>query len=94
MFSANFQASSNCKFRYETWVQLEENIHPLRVDLAPVAQKLTEIDNVEWVYDGSSKLIPSLFIKEDQESSLDAGLVLEMIKKQLNSAEVDWNPYR
>ncbi len=90
IYGAKFQF----KFKYETWVQLQENIHPLRVDLSSVAKKLNEMDHVEWKYEGSHNLIPSLLIKEDKESTLDYSEVLELIRSELNYGEVNWNPYR
>ena len=82
------------KFRYETWVQLKNNIHPLRVDLSPLAEKLSQIDNVKWKYDGSSKLVPLLYTDESRDTSLEAQKILGLLVDELKSGEVDWNPYR
>jgi len=82
------------KFRYKTWVQLKDNIHPLRVDLSPLAAKLSQIDTVKWKYDGSSKLTPFLHTYENQETSLEPQKILGFLVDELKSREVDWNPYQ
>ena len=81
------------KYRYETWVQLKNNSHPLRVDLAPLAEKLSGIDEVKWTYDGSDKLAPVLCTDKNQNTSLPAQKILALLAFELNSGGIDWNPY-
>lgn len=81
------------KYRYETWVKLRNNIHPLRINLSPLADKLTQQDSVNWIYDGSENIVPLLHIGEDKATSLSTHEILTMIKNELQSGETDWNPY-
>ena len=82
------------KFRYETWVQLKNNIHPLRVNLSPLAEKLSQIDCVKWTYDGSKNLVPLLCPEESRDTSLQPQDVLGLLTDELKFGAVDWNPYR
>lgn len=84
----------NFKYRYETWVQLKNNTHPLRVDLMELSKKLSEIDSNDWTYSGSDKLVPELKIIADKDSSLNYEKILELIITEFQSQPTNWNPYR
>lgn len=82
------------KYRYETWVQLKGNLHPLRVDLTGLANKLSEVDSFEWTFSGSDKLVPELKTKNGQASTLSFSRFYDLLVAELGNQPVNWNPYR
>lgn len=82
------------KYRYETWVQLKNNIHPLRVDLEEVAKKLSEVDSSVWTFTGSDKLVPELKILGNKGRDLNYKNILENLIEAFKNKPVNWNPYR
>ncbi len=83
------------RYRYETWVKFVSERHPLRVDLAPLADDLTarEGAGAVWAYDGSSNITPVLSPRDGHSSSLPLETVLECLRRVFDTGSVDWDPY-
>jgi hypothetical protein len=82
----------NFSYRYESWVQLVSHRPPRRVDLSPLAARLTEMDNVAWRFDGVEDTTPSLRPEGDR-SSLDHERFLDALVQSLREGKDAWNPY-
>ena len=77
--------------RYETWVQYVSRARRARVDLRPLAERLTALDDVEWRADAASTLAPNLTHAE--RSSLSPDTFLGELRDHLARAPVAWDPY-
>ena len=79
--------------RYETWVQLRSRTPSLRVDLRPLATKLTatETGSTTWTADAPSALAPVL--EHDGQSGLNPDHVVAMVRQHLQTAPTAWDPY-
>jgi len=85
-----------CRFtyRYETWVQYRSrNVRP-RVDLAPLADRLSEADDVAWRADPISELTPELQPTDAAGSSLSPDIVKKVIVEHLRTAPVAFDPFK
>lgn len=79
--------------RYETWVQFRSRPPLLRVDLRPLAELLTSVDDgVAWSADVPGSLTPEL--RSDAASSLPPGAVIDHVVAHLSAAPAAWDPYR
>lgn len=79
--------------RYETWVQYRSR-HPLaRVDMRPLAQRLTaaEESSATWSAGAPGGLTPTMEV--DGHSSLDADIVRRMVIDHLRAGTAAWDPY-
>jgi hypothetical protein len=77
--------------RYETWVQYVSHPRRKRVDLRPLAERLTVLDDVAWRADPASALAPTL--AHDAASSLPADTFLGELRDHLAHAPVAWDPF-
>ncbi len=82
-------------FRYESWVRLMSRKPPARVDLSPLAERLNndERGDARWSFDAVGALEPVLSTGEGQESSLEPGRVIELLRAYLVTARPAWDPY-
>jgi hypothetical protein len=71
--------------RYETWVQFQSRSTLPRVDLRPLAARLTELDDVTWTAGAPGQLTPEL--EHEGESSLAARTVTELVIEHLSSPD-------
>lgn len=80
--------------RYETWVQYRTRRLARRVDLAPLADRLTALETGpgRWRSTPPSALTPLL--SSDDESSLDPDTVVAEVVHHLATAPPAWDPYR
>jgi hypothetical protein len=76
--------------RYETWVQYVSRTRRGRVDLIPLAHRLTEVDGVPWRADPAGALTPTL--AHEGKSSTPADVFLGELRDHLRSAPVAWDP--
>jgi hypothetical protein len=59
------------RYRYETWVKFTSRPVTPRVDLAPLAERLSEEEkDGRWRFEGVDQITPSLHLEEDEESSI------------------------
>lgn len=87
------------RFRYETWVRLPTPPAQLRVDLAPLAARLTEAEpsGARWVFDGAGAITPALHRLGAVPTGLAPGWFVEQVLEALAGAAGDppaWDPYR
>ncbi len=88
--------------RYESWVQFRTRPVRPRVDLVPLATRLTEAEadaakgaggSVAWEAQAVSALSPTLAPVGDAESELRPGQVRALVEAHLRTAPPAWDPY-
>jgi len=79
-------------YRYESWVQMVSHRPPQRVDLAPLAARLSDMDGTAWRFDGVEDTTPALR-PEGNRSKLGHERFLEELIRALRDGEDAWNPY-
>lgn len=79
--------------RYETWVQYRSRAVPPRVDLLPLAERLSAADTVGWRADGVAELTPELQPVDPAGSSLDPGIVTASVIEYLRTAPPAFDPF-
>lgn len=67
------------RYRYETWVRYVSRPLALRIDLAPLAERLSSEDGAAWSFDGNDDLTPALHRVEGGDRSLDADRFIDMV---------------
>jgi hypothetical protein len=79
--------------RYETWVQYRTRRPLPRVDMRPLAERLTESEHgsAQWAASAPGGLTPSLHA--EGESSIDSGVVRAMVETHLRTSPPAWDPY-
>jgi hypothetical protein len=79
--------------RYETWVQYRSRRPLPRVDMRPLAERLTAIErrSTVWTSSAPGSLTPTMRV--DDESSTEPSVVREMVVAHLRSAPPAWDPY-
>ena len=80
--------------RYETWVQYRSRRPLPRVDMRPLAERLTEAErhSASWTASAPGSLTPTMRV--EAESSLDQVVVRELVIDHLRHAAPAWDPYR
>jgi hypothetical protein len=81
--------------RYETWVQYRSRSLPRRIDLRPLADELStlEQDRTAWTATAPGSLTPVLHTAADTESSLALDDVVAVVERALRTAPPAWDPY-
>ncbi len=81
--------------RYETWVRYVSRRPLARVDLAPLADTLTQAEpsGAVWRADPPSTITPRLELVSGAVSALDADEVTAKVITHLRTAPVAWDPY-
>ncbi len=79
--------------RYETWVQFRSRLTLRRVDMRPLAARLSEDEtgSATWTASAPGSLTPTLRVVED--SSLAPDVVRAMVVSHLRIAPAAWDPY-
>jgi len=79
--------------RYETWVQYRSRRPLQRVDMRPLAERLTarERTSATWSADAPGSLTPTMRVVE--ESSLEPVEMRDMVIDHLRHAAPAWDPY-
>ena len=82
-------------YRYETWVQMRSRPVRPRVDLAPLAAHLGEIETggATWTAASPSGLLAGLAIDGDAESTIDPDRLRSLVEDHLATAPVAWEPF-
>lgn len=86
-------------YRYESWVQFRSRAVRARVDLAPLAERLSAAESdaggsASWVADAVSGLTPTLAPAGRVESAVAPGVVRSLVEAHLRAAPPAWDPYR
>lgn len=81
--------------RYEGWIQLRSRPLRQRVDLGPLAVRLTELESggVTWTAAGPGSLLAGRSVDGDAESSIDPARVRSLVEAHLATAPPAWDPY-
>ena len=79
--------------RYETWVQYRSRRPLPRVDMRPLADRLSDNEqrSAAWKASAPGSLTPTMRV--EGESSLDPSAVREMVVGHLRTAPPAWDPY-
>jgi hypothetical protein len=79
--------------RYETWVQYRSRPTLRRVDMRPLAERLTDNERgaAQWTASAPGSLTPIMQVTG--ASSLDADLVRKMVIAHLTVSPSAWDPY-
>ena len=79
--------------RYETWVQYRSRPTLPRVDMRPLAERLTDSErgSAEWTAAAPGSLTPTMQVRG--ESTLDADVVRNMVIAHLTASPPAWDPY-
>lgn len=82
-------------YRYETWVQMHSREVRRRVDLAPLAIQLGELEigGATWTAANPAGLLGGLAIDGDGESTIDPDRLRALVEDALATAPVAWDPY-
>lgn len=80
-------------FRYETWVQYVSRPVAPRVDLSPLAAKLSELEGGDWLFDGVDAIVPRLRLASSSESRIAPEVFRQSVESFLAHAAPAWNPF-
>jgi len=86
-------------YRYESWVQFRSRPVRPRVDLAPLAARLTEAEadagagGARWEAEPVSALTPVLAPVDGAESGLGLAAVRALVEEHLRAAPPAWHPF-
>jgi hypothetical protein len=82
-------------YRYETWVQLASRRAPARVDLAALAEELTEREPAggRWVFTGVAATVARLGPADGAGSDLAPEAVSALVRDALARGRPAWDPY-
>ncbi len=83
------------RYRYETWVQyISSHLRP-RVDLGPLARRLSEEEGggAAWLFDGVEKITPRMRLTGAAESRIAPERFRRQVEEFLRSAPPAWDPY-
>lgn len=87
--------SLEMQYRYESWVQLASRKPLLRVDLAALAQELSDRETAggEWLFEGVNEVAPRLMLRGSCRSSIAPADFLARLFSTLESSPPAWDPY-
>jgi hypothetical protein len=80
-------------FRYETWIQYVSRPVLPRVDLGPLASRLSESEGGDWVFDGVDAIVPRLRLGSAGESRIPPEAFRQSVESYLTHAVPAWNPF-
>jgi len=87
--------SVELRYRYESWVQYQSRSVRPRVDLSPLAGRLSELEAGagHWVFDGAGALTPALHLVGADTTSLDPDLIRHLTQDALRTGAPAFDPY-
>jgi hypothetical protein len=87
--------SLEVQYRYESWLQLASRRPALRVDLAGLADQLSDLETGggSWTFEGINEVAPRLRVDGSCRSSIPAEQFLAMLADWLRSQPPAWDPY-
>ncbi len=83
------------RYRYESWVQCVVRGPQPRVDLGPLARRLTELERggARWVFEGVDDITPALRLEGGGNSRLSPRELRALVLDILRAAPPAWDPY-
>lgn len=81
------------RYRYESWVQYMSARVPQRVDLAPLAGWLSELEGGVWEFEGVDAITPRLWYGGAAESHIPPERMIREVTSFLSSAPPAWDPF-
>ena len=83
------------RYRYETWVQYISSRPRPRVDLGPLARRLSGEEGAaaSWKFDGVEKITPRMRLSGAAESRIAPEGFRRQVEEFLRSAAPAWDPY-
>ncbi len=83
------------QYRYESWVQIASFRPQPRVDLEPLALRLTELEpgSARWQFEGVHEVAAQLATESSRETGLSSATVIAELTAFLRSAPPAWDPY-
>lgn len=83
------------RYRYESWVQHVSRRPAPRVDLAALAERLSQDERpgARWTFDGVDAIAPSLRLEGADESRIPPEPFAARVKAFLAAAPPAWDPY-
>jgi len=83
------------QYRYESWVQISSFRPQPRVDLGPLAERLTQLEpgSTRWCFEGVQEVAARLFTEASAPTGLAPKRVLEELSAVLREAPPAWDPY-
>ncbi len=83
------------QYRYESWVQLASRRPALRIDLKPLARRLTALERgaARWVAEPVTEVSPRLYREPDVAGTLGWTTVWNELHRALRTGTPAWDPY-
>jgi hypothetical protein len=81
------------RYRYESWIQYVSRRPAPRVDLSPLAEKLSEEDGSPWAFSGVDEITPRMSRADGTDSELPLALLRLRVLEFLAVAPPAWDPY-
>jgi len=83
------------RYRYESWVMFASRPIAKRVDLAPLAKRLNELEPDEsvWIADPISGITPKLNPAPGKPTSIPFDKICEIVQEHLVTAPEAWDPW-
>jgi len=80
-------------YRYETWVQYISRRPLPRVDLTPLADEFSALEEGQWVFDGVDSIVPRFHLQGASESRTDPEIFRRRFQEFLTAAPPAWQPF-
>lgn len=75
--------SPSLRYRYETWVDYRSRPVMPRIELKPLADRLSEADGIPWSAGSIGGLVPEL--RPDQDTTLDPDAIIDAVTNYLSA---------
>lgn len=87
--------SLEMQYRYESWIQLASRRPAKRIDLAGLAEKLTDLETAggQWIFEGVNEVAPRLKVEGSCRSGISVEQFLALLGDWLRTQPSAWDPY-
>ncbi len=80
-------------YRYETWVQYLSRRPLPRVDLTPLADEFSALEQGRWIFDGVDSIVPHFHLQGASESRINPEDFKRRFQEFLATAPPAWEPF-